>query len=67
MGPVAWDKYVDTDTDTMLNRIDEQIEEGDFADRLEGFIDHLEQRGVVARSEVKRLAIMLLDYAEARE
>jgi hypothetical protein len=52
--------------DTVLNRIDESIEDGEYTDRLEAMIDEVEQKAV-PREQVRDVAAAMLAYAEAEE
>ena len=65
-----WSKvFGPADPDTILNRVDESIELEDYCDRAEGFMDLVEEAlgKSVPSSQLKEIAIGLLNWAESQE
>lgn len=57
------------DPDTILNRFDAMIESEEYAQRVEGFMDAVEDMlgDQLKGKEITEMARALLEYAESRE
>ena len=59
--------FLNRDFDDVLNEIDEQVDQDEYADREEAFIDKVDLTHRFTRSEIKRAAQRLLAFAEEQE